>query len=144
MARAIFRGFRRRPVVIVNAILLLIVGTAGIWRGAEALRPTTPPPADLFMQSIAMEDGDLGWRQLCPTLQEQLPLDVLQQLTLTQRTIVSEQGMTLQVEHVGDRSRPTGGEIRFYVATMHTAAGSSEQKTYIITTQASGCVESVQ
>jgi hypothetical protein len=144
MPKAIFRGFRRHPVVIVNAVLLLVVGTAGIWRGTELLLPSSRTPADLFMQSIATEDGDLGWNQLCPTLQEQLPRDVLQQLTMSQRTIASEQGLTLKVEHVGDRPRPTGGEIRFYVATLRTADGSTGQKTYIITTQESGCVEAVQ
>jgi hypothetical protein len=48
----------------VNALLLLIVGSAGIWRGADVVRATPSIPADLFMQSIATEDGDLGWNQL--------------------------------------------------------------------------------
>jgi hypothetical protein len=51
--------------------------------------------------------------------------------------------MTLSVDHVGDRPRPTGGEIRFYVATARGADGSEGQATYVVKTQANGCVESV-
>jgi hypothetical protein len=90
------------------------------------------------------EDGDLGWHQLCPALQQQMPRDTLEQLTATQRTIASDKGIKLAVELVGDRPRPNHGEIRFYVATLHTDDGEIGQKTYVITTQASGCVESIQ
>jgi hypothetical protein len=142
--RAIARGLRRHPSLLINAVLLLLIGTAGVWRGASVARATPPVPADLFIQSIATEDGDLGWNQLCPALRQQLPRESLEQLTASQRTIASDRGMTLSVEHVGDRPRPSGGEIRFYVATLHTADGEIGQKTYVITTQASGCVESIQ
>ena len=141
--RAIFRGLRRHPLLLVNAVLLLLVGTAGIWRGASAVRGSEPP-ADLFMQSIATEDGDLGWNQLCPRLQEQLTRETLEQLTATQRSIAADKGITLTVEHVGDRPRPEGGEVRFYITTLHSADGAIGQKSYVITTQASGCVESIQ
>jgi hypothetical protein len=113
------------------------------WRGVDAGRATAPAPADLFMRSIAIEDGDLGWQQLCPALQDQLPRDVLEQQASAQRTFQLQQGVTLSIEHVGDRPRPSGGEIRFYVATAHRADGATGQKTYVIQTQASGCVESV-
>jgi hypothetical protein len=141
---AVGRGLRRHPLLLLNALLLLIVGSAGIWRGADVVRATPSVPADLFMQSIATEDGDLGWNQLCPSLQQQLPRETLEQLTATQRSIASDKGITLTVEHVGDRPRPNGGEIRFYVATLHTEDGAIGQKTYVITTQAGGCVESIQ
>ena len=140
---ALVRGFRRHPLLMVNAVLLAAVAAAIAWRGMQVIRPGSPPPADLFIQSIATEDGDLGWRQLCPALQSQLPRDVLEEQARTQRTVQLQQGVTLSIEHVGDRSRPTGGEIRFYIATAHRADGSTGQKTYVIQTQASGCVESV-
>ena len=141
---ALGRGLQRHPLLMINAFLLMAVGTLGVWRGADVVRATSSAPADLFMQSISTEDGDMGWKQLCPSLQQQLPRDTLQQLTATQRSIASERGLTLTVEHVGDRPRPEGGEIRFYIATLHTEDGAIGQKTYVITTQASGCVESIQ
>jgi len=52
-------------------------------------------------------------------------------------------GVALKIDHVGDRPRPTGGEIRFYIATARATDGSTGQKTYVVKTQASGCVESV-
>jgi hypothetical protein len=142
--RAVARGLRRHPLLLVNAVLLLLVITLGIWRGANVVRANSQLPADLFKQSIASEDGGLGWSQLCPALQQELPRETLEQLTATQRSMASEKGVTLTVEHVGDRARPNGGEIRFYVATLHSADGAIGQKTYVITTQASGCVESIQ
>ena len=63
-SRAIGRGLRRHPLLVVNAFLLLLVGTAGIWRGTNVGRPGPQAPADVFMQSVATEDGDLGWNQL--------------------------------------------------------------------------------
>jgi hypothetical protein len=142
--RALARGLRRHPLLLVNALLLLIVGTAGIWRGATVVRATSSAPADLFMQSIVTEDGDLGWNQLCPSLQQQMPRETLEQLTATQRSIASDRGISLTVERIGDRPRPNGGEFRFYIATLHTEDGAIGQKIYVITTQASGCVEAIQ
>jgi hypothetical protein len=143
LAAAVARGLTRHPLLLLNALLLAGVAAAFAWRGVEAGRATAPDPADLFMQSIATEDGDLGWQQLCPALQNQLPRDVLEQQASAQRTFQVQQGVTLSIEHVGDRPRPEGGEIRFYVATAHRADGSTGQKSYVIQTQASGCVESV-
>jgi hypothetical protein len=144
MGRAWARGLRRHPLLLVHVALLLALAGAGLWRSGQLARGSSPTPADLFMQSIASEDADLGWAQLCPTLQEQLPREVLEQETLTQRALQARQGLTLHIEHVGDRPRPTGGEIRFYIATARDADGATGQKTYVIKTQASGCVEAVE
>jgi hypothetical protein len=141
---AVLRGLRRQPLLVVNAVLLLGLGFAGYWRGGTDFVRSPLAPADVFMQSVASEDGGLGWSQLCPVLQSQLPRDVLEQHSLTQRTLEAQQGVTLSIDHVGDRPRPSGGEIRFYVATVHGADGSTGQKTYVVKTQASGCVESVE
>jgi len=128
---------------MVNALLLLAVGLAAYWRSTELFPASSLTPADLFMQSVASADGGLGWSQLCPTLQSQLPRDVLEQHAMAQRALHAQQGVTLSIAHVGDRPRPTGGEIRFYVATAHGADGSTGQKAYVVSTQPSGCVESV-
>ncbi|MBV9172710.1 MAG: hypothetical protein JOZ81_21780 [Chloroflexi bacterium] len=140
---ALGRGLRRRPVLLVNAFLLVLVGTAGVWRGTNLTRPSAAAPADLFMQSIASEDGDLGWSQLCPDLQQEMSRETLEQLTATQRAVASQRGMTMTVEHVADRPRPDGGQIRFYVARVHAADGATGDKTYVINTGATGCVESI-
>src|SRR5215831_15972315 len=63
LAYALVRGFRRHPLLILNAVLLAAVAAAILWKGAHVIRPGSPSPADLFIQSIATEDGDLGWRQ---------------------------------------------------------------------------------
>jgi hypothetical protein len=144
MLKAIARGLRRHPVVLLNTVLLLLVGTAAAWRTSDVLHPGDPSPADLFIQSIVTEDGALGWQQLCPSLQQEVPRYVLQDMATTQRAISSAQGVALTVEHIADRARPGGGEIRFYLGTLRAADGSQGQKTYIITTQANGCVDNVQ
>lgn len=129
----------------VNLILLLAVAGAGYWRYTTAGLPTPQAtPADLFMRSIATEDGTLGWNQLCPSLQVQLPREVLERHTQDLRSSHAQDGVSLTIDHVGDRPRTSGGQIRVYVATEHAADGSTGQKTYVVQTQASGCVESVQ
>jgi hypothetical protein len=120
------------------------IALVACWRLAGPASANAPLPADLFMQSVATEDGALGWQQLCPALQQQLPRDGLAQQTLQLRTSQQQAGETLTIEHVGDRPRPTGGEIRVYVATAHAADGSGGQKAYVVLTQSSGCVESVE
>src|SRR5258708_12636842 len=89
------------------------------------------PPADLFMQSVATEDGGLGWSQLCPDLQVQLPRTVLEQQTQLQRTTQGQMGVALKIDHVGDRPQPTGGEIRFNSATALSTASSTCPNTYL-------------
>ena len=107
-------------------------------RGAQAV------PADLFMQSVVARDGDLGWRQLCPALREQVRSAALQDVAATQRTADSGQGLSLTVDLVGVRSQATGGEYRFYVVTAHRPDGTVLQRPYTLTTQTDGCVEEVK
>ncbi len=143
MAIACARGLPRHSLLVLNVLLLVGLAVAAAWRYTQPLQADPPAPADLFMQSVATEDGGLGWSQLCPDLQTLLPRDALEQQTEMQRTTQSQMGVTLRIDHVADRARPTGGEIRFYVATVHAMDGSTGQKTYVVKTQASGCVESV-
>lgn len=138
---ALFRGFGRHPVVLLGMLVLV---TAVPLTGQTRLHSEpSGAPADLFMQSVATLDGDLGWRQLCPAVQAQLPRAVILEQTGAQRLAASERGVSLSIDHVGDRGRPDGGKLHFYVATAHGADGAVSQKTYIVETQPGGCVESV-
>ncbi len=141
---AAVRKLRGRPMLVLNVLLLLGVCAAVYWRYTEDVWGSSSTPADKFMQSIATEDGGLGWSQLCPGLQDQVPRAVFERQSLVQRSLQTDPGMTLTIQHVGDAPRPTGGEIRFYVATARGTDGSTGQKTYTLKTQSSGCVESVE
>ena len=143
MIWAVVRGLRRDPWVAINSLLLVAVCAVFATYRPHVATSDSGVPADLFMQSIATEDGDLGWRQLCPELQQQLPRDVLVQQSMTQRTLQESQGLSLSVEPVGDRPTPSGGRVHVYIATTHDADGAIGQKVYSVTTRASGCVESV-
>src|SRR5579864_2221203 len=133
----------RHPIVLLGLMVVLatpplILGT--MW----VIQSTTPAPADLFMQSVVKRDGALGWHQLCPALQAQEPLPVLTGQVEEQRIAESGQGLTLTVDYVGAHSRPQGGQIRLYVVTARRSHTWAEQRTYMVYTQASGCVEDVK
>jgi hypothetical protein len=135
----------RHPWIVLNSVLVVALAMVGYWRYSTALASANiTTPADQFMHSVAIEDGALGWNQLCPALQSQLPKDVLEQQTETLRNSHEQAGITLTIDHIANWPRTTGGEIRVYVATAHGPGGSTGQKTYVLQTQASGCVESVQ
>jgi hypothetical protein len=110
---------------------------------AKISAASRPLPADLFIQSVVKDDGALGWHQLCPTVQTQLPLSALMQQAETQRQDAAQHGLRLTSVFVGARPRSTGGELRIYVLTAHWSNGATEQRTYSVLTQASGCVEDV-
>ncbi len=125
-------------LVVVLATPTLILGTRWV------VQANTPVPADLFIQSVVKLDGTLGWHQLCPSLQAQMPLSELTRQVETQRIAASGQGLTLTEEYVGAYPRPQGGEIRVYVVTAHRPNGWVEQRIYNVYTQASGCVEDIK
>ena len=116
-------------MLLLNMVLLLALAGTTYWRFMEAPPIVEPTPADLFMQSIANEDGALGWSQLCPALQVQLPREQLEQQTAKLRMSHLQTGVTLTINHIGDWPRTGGGQIRVYVATDHAADGSTGQKT---------------
>jgi hypothetical protein len=109
----------------------------------RAVQAKTPVPADLFMQSVVKRDGALGWHQLCPAVQAQMPLSMLVSQVRKQRIAESGKGLRLTVEYIGARARTQDGQIRVYVVSARRADGWSGQRTFIVTTQASGCVEDV-
>jgi hypothetical protein len=128
----------RLGLVVVLATPTLILGT--IW----VIQSNAPAPANLFMQSVVKRDGALGWHQLCPSVQAQLPLSVLANQVEQQRIAESRQGLTLTVDYVGNHPRPQGGQIRLYVVTARRPHGWVGLRMYIVYTQASGCVEDVE
>jgi hypothetical protein len=133
----------RRPIVLLGLVALLAVPILVL--AASRVAQTAPrAPADLFMQSVVQRDGELGWHQLCPALQAQVPLAQLRSQAQAQRVAEAQQGLTLTVDYVGAHSQPQGGEVRFYVVTAHERNGGAEQRTYIVYTQASGCVVDVK
>jgi hypothetical protein len=101
-------------------------------------------PADLFIQSVVTDDGSLAWHQLCRGLQAQLPQGELMQQAGVQRQAATQHGLKLAAEFIGEHPRPAGGELRVYIVTAHWLNGTSEQRTYSVLTQASGCVEDVK
>jgi hypothetical protein len=131
--------------------LLVLIGMIALLAAAllvlEASRVAQTAPrasADVFMQSVVRRDGELGWHQLCPALQAQVPLAQLRSQAQAQRVAEVRQGLTLTVDYMGAHSQPHGGEVRFYVVTAHERNGGVEQRTYIVYTQASGCVVDVK
>jgi hypothetical protein len=96
------------------------------------------------MQSLVTEDGALGWRQLCPNIQAQLPQDALVQQADAMRAAAVREGVWLTAQRVDTQSQPSGGEAHVYRVTMHWPNGATQQRTYSVLTQSSGCVEDVQ
>jgi len=132
----------RFPIVWLG--LAAVLATATLIGGTQwAVQANAPTPADEFMQSVVKRDGALGWHQLCPALQAQETLSALASQVEQQRIAESRQGLTLTVDYIGDHSRPQGGQIRLYVVTARRPDGWVGLRTYIVYTQASGCVEDV-
>ena len=105
---------------------------------------TSLQPADQFMYSIATEDGALGWHQLCPSLQAQLPMNALVQQAQAQGTTLAQYGVWLTVKFVRTQPQGDGGVSHVYVVTAHYPSGTTQTRTYTVLTQPSGCVEDVQ
>jgi hypothetical protein len=101
-------------------------------------------PADLFIQSVVQDDGALGWRQLCPDLQAQLSQSTLVQDADAQRRAFEQHGVRLTANFISARPQTAGGQLRLYRLTAHWSDGSTQQRTYTVFTQASGCVADVQ
>src|SRR5258708_8067201 len=101
-------------------------------------------PADQFMHSLVTEDGALGWRQLCPNIQAQLPQDGLVPPANAMRPTAARAGVWLTVGSIGTHSQPDGEALHVYRVTMPCPTGTRQQRTYSVLTQSSGCVEDVQ
>ena len=131
-------------IAVVEALALLVLLGGRLQAVAPGAFNARPVPADLFMQSVIQGDGQLGWHQLCPSLRAQVSLDELRSQGDALRAGEARQGLTLALDYVGARPRSSGGEVRVYVVTGHQRGGPTQQRTYTVLTQASGCVEDIQ
>jgi hypothetical protein len=134
----------------VVALLLLVVAVptafyvfAHVTTGASN-SGLSASPADRFIKSIVTEDGALGWHQLCPSVQAQLPLAVIEQQANAQRKAMLKQGVWLTAKPVGTHPQDDGGVSHQYVVTAHWHSGATQSLTFTVFTQSSGCVEDVQ
>lgn len=138
----------RRSVVYLCVLLSLVIVLGGSTLAVFLLRSraqsVSPTRADVFMQSVVVQDGALGWHQLCPALQARLPLDELRNQAAQQKATDTRQGVTFTMKYLGAQSRAKGGEMRFYLVTAQRSNGWQVQRMYIVQTQSSGCVEDVQ
>jgi hypothetical protein len=101
-------------------------------------------PADRFIHSIVIEDGALGWHQLCPSIQAQLPMGALVQQANAQRLAMAQQGVWLTAKPIGTHPQDDGGVSHVYMVTAHSRNGATQSLTFVVFTQRSGCVEDVQ
>jgi len=97
-----------------------------------------------FMRSVALRDGALGWRQLCPDLQKLVTENAMRVQAETQKAAEVGRIAKLGIDFVGSRSLRGGTQIRFYVLTADMTDGSAASRVYIVRSQAAGCVEDVQ
>lgn len=139
------RRVRRHARARVMLIIWLAALTASTTElaGVTISRAASTPPADLFMQSLVKDDGALGWHQLCPSIQAQLPESTLIKQADTERGTRAQQGITLTADFIGARPRPSGGQLRVYIVTAHWHNGTTNLRTFSVLTQPSGCVEDV-
>lgn len=135
----------RGLVWLLVPLLLVAAGSAVLFARSQVqgVAPGTLP-ADRFIQSIVTDDGALGWHQLCPSIQARLPLDELVQQADAERAAVAQQHVRLAMQFVGTHPQPGGGEQRVYLVTAHWPNGATQQRTFTVLTQPSGCVEDVQ
>ena len=137
----IFRIVRSRVAWV--ALVVVTLSTLGVVT-TRASQVQAHVPADMYMQSVVTRDGNLGWHQLCSDVQSQVPLPALVSTTQQQRQAESREGLRLTLAYIGAEARPQGGQVRVYVMTAHIPNGWVGQRTYIVYTQASGCVEDVK
>ena len=144
-----YKPLLSRLVFSVSLVGLLGLGLPG--GGVSALlawphrvQSAVLTPADLFMQSVVRRDGALGWQQLCPEVQAQLPESVLIRQANTQHAADLRQGVTLSLEALGTQPQAQGVPFHRYLLTAHGRQGWQAQRLYLVGTRVSGCVEDVQ
>jgi hypothetical protein len=138
-------GRRTLAWLLIPLLLAGVVGSVVLFTRpqAQGAAPTTVP-ADRFIQSIVTDDGALGWHQLCPNIQARLSLDALVQQANAERAAVTQQHVRMTMKFVGTQPQQGGGEQRVYLLTAYWPSGMSQQRTFTVLTQPSGCVEDVQ
>jgi hypothetical protein len=128
-------------VLVGAAALAIVVGLAS----RQVAPAAASTPADAFMTAVATRDGALGWQQLCPSARAELPLALLIQEAAAVRTADASTGTQVSMELVSSLPRPEGGERRVYIATARRPGVQQQlQKTFVVRTQANGCVEALE
>ncbi len=139
---------RRWIIYLIGGLSLvaLTASTTYVWLALGHRAPAAAPTqADLFMQSVLKRDGALGWHQLCPDLQAQIPIDELQHQAAQQKSEEARQGITLTLEYLGRHPQTSGhGDIYLYLVMAKNHTGLLAQRIYVLTTQPTGCVTDVQ
>jgi hypothetical protein len=132
-------------VAMVAVLAVAFVRAEGSRPAPSSIVPAAPTgPADVFMRSIAEDNGSLGWHQLCPSVQVQVPESTLVGQADAERRVRAQQGLTLTVSFIGSHPSGDGGELRQYVVTGHWPNGAILTRIYTVLTQASGCVADVR
>ncbi len=131
-------------VGLVGCVMLAGGSALSYFAFAPKAQSAPPAPADLFMQSVVVRDGALGWNQLCPNLQAQIPKTELIRQANSQHASDLKQHVTLSMERLGEHALAEGGEIHLYLVTAHKPDGWKLQRVYAVQTGGSGCVEDVQ
>lgn len=138
---------RPKPVVVGGLLVGCAAVLATVVYVAQASRPVGAagePPADTFMHSVAIRDGRLGWQQLCPRAQGELPIDMLVRQTDAVRAVDAETGISVRVHFVSADALPEGGERRTYLATAWQLGEPLTQQVFVVRTQANGCVDALE
>lgn len=111
-------------------------------RGAQ--QKASPTPADLFMQSVMTQDGGLGWNQLCPELQAQIPkIELIREANVQHASDLSQK-VSLSMEPLGVHALAKTGALHLYLVTARKPDGWESQRIYAVMTRSGGCVADVQ
>jgi hypothetical protein len=144
-----FRATRVARTALPAAVALLVLATACAspslpYHKSSVHRGPAPSRADLFMRSVEVRDGALGWHQLCPDLQSQIPESAVMSAASTQKAAEAGQVKSLRSEPLGTRNLKSGEQIRLYLLTAELAGGAQAMRLYVLHTRAGGCVHAVQ
>jgi hypothetical protein len=128
-------------------VIAIAVAASGIALSSTSDRDLVsarPSAADTFMHSVARRDGRQVWLQLCPEAQREVPVEALVEETDALRATDGVYDMTVSMDFVRAEPLPEGGERRTYLASAHQSGATVIQKTFVVRTQASGCVQALE
>src|SRR5262249_23321546 len=133
--------------LFVALLLITAVGVALV--AVAATRASAGPaadaiPADEFMAAVAARDGVRGWQQLCPGAQDEMPLAEMVQESEALRAMDSVSGTQIDMRFVRAQPLVEGGERRTYIATAQASGAERIHKTFVVRTEAGGCVEGLE
>jgi hypothetical protein len=131
-------------LVLLSLLVGIGVGVGVHLTSSYRVVRAAPTRADLFMRSVVMRDGQLGWQQLCPDVQAQIPQIMLIRQADAQRASDLSQGVTLTMQSLGAYPLAQKGVLHLYLLTAHGPHDWEAQRAYLVRTRAGGCVADVQ